>query len=67
MSNVFLSLIVVYLGAGILLMVIITKFKLTVTNGILNGLVLYIMPTLCTGTEASSFQTFQMLISCVSS
>ena len=40
-SNVYLSLVVVYLGAGILLIIILSKFRLTVNHGSMNGLIFY--------------------------
>ena len=40
-SNAYVGLIVVYLAAGVLLIVILTAFNITVTNGTLYGLVFY--------------------------
>ncbi len=40
-SNVYLSLVVVFLGSGILLIIILTTFRLTVNYGTLNGLLFY--------------------------
>jgi hypothetical protein len=40
-SNKFLSLVVLHLATGILLIVIITKCRLTITDGSLNGLIFY--------------------------
>lgn len=41
-SNKYMSLVVVYLGAGILFIVALAKFRLTVTDGSLNGFILFI-------------------------
>ena len=40
-SNAYLGLVVVYLGAGILLIAILSKFRLTVNHGSMNGLIFY--------------------------
>ena len=40
-SNTFLSLLVVYLLLGILLVVMITFFQITITEGVLNGVLFY--------------------------
>ena len=40
-SNKYLGLVVVYLAAGILLIVLLTKFKLTVSNGSFNGILFF--------------------------
>ena len=40
-SNKYLGLVVVYLAAGILLIVLLTKFKLTVSNGSFNGFLFF--------------------------
>ena len=40
-SNKYLGLVVVYLAAGILLIVFLTKFKLTVSNGSFNGFLFF--------------------------
>ena len=40
-SNKYLSLVVVYLAAGILLVIMLTKFTRNVSNGSLNGLIFY--------------------------
>jgi hypothetical protein len=40
-SNKYLSLVVLYLAAGVLLIVILTKFRLTINSGSLNGFIFY--------------------------
>ena len=40
-SNKYLGLVVVYLAAGILLVLLLTKFKLTVSNGSFNGFLFF--------------------------
>ncbi len=40
-SNIYLGLIIVYLGVGILLIIILTKFNITASNGAINGLIFY--------------------------
>ena len=40
-SNKYLGLVVLYLAAGVLLILLLTKFKLTVSNGSFNGLLFF--------------------------